>query len=137
MNGTLYVGWGATNGLILPVIFSGSTASFGTGLPVPSGFSMKDLANCHEQTVSTSLTDINEKQPLIFFDPSTGNLNIENYSQFDLVGIFDVSGRIILSNTCEKGSNFYNLEEINPGIYLVTMFQSDTNTIYTKKVLKQ
>jgi len=137
MNGTLYLGWGTTNGLILPVIFSGATASLGTGLTVPSGFSMKDLANCHELIVNTSVNEVNEIGPFIYFDPFDGNLIIGNNSQFDRIRIYDVSGRIILSKKCEAGSNFFRLDGVRPGIYMVALFQTNTNSIFTRKVLKQ
>lgn len=99
-NDTLYIGHGATNTQLRPVIISGNSATLGT--PVPIGFSLKDLASCHQpRSNSTEIKDLSfDQSGFIFQNPvQDGQLNIfcNHFKNANLqLCIYNVAGQKVL-----------------------------------------
>ncbi|MCF6356722.1 MAG: T9SS type A sorting domain-containing protein [Draconibacterium sp.] len=63
----------------------------------------------------------------IYPNPSSGQLNIKlnNYKQEVVeMELFDVSGKLILNSTLTESLNNFNIESLQPGVYIIKLSNS-------------
>lgn len=69
-------------------------------------------------------------------NPSAGMITIKNNYVMKNITIYNVSGQIIISETCDKKLKEINLEDLSNGIYFIRISYLD-GFITTKKIIKQ
>ena len=123
LNGALYLGWNTVNGQLIPVNMNGSVATLGTGIPLPAGISMRDLANCHDSAeVSTPVIPIGYalQDIVVFPNPAVdGDFTINVAEEFTALQITDLTGRLMIEQQVQKG--LVHLHISQPGTYLVSL----------------
>jgi hypothetical protein len=69
-------------------------------------------------------------------NPGTGiyHLQYGDYP-FRIARLFDISGREVKSFALNPGAISINLQEQNPGIYLLQLFDSADQPVYTLKIM--
>lgn len=67
----------------------------------------------------------------IYPNPVQDNLNIASDRLIDRIGIYSLDGKLIQSHKLNKSAAVINLQELPPGIYLISLHQSD-NTQFRK-----
>lgn len=126
LNGTLYLGWNTVNGQIIPVGFGGTTASLGTGIPMPSGFSLRDLANCHDsaEVVSDVPEVLDVPSVTVFPNPSIdGRITIVISGNCFGFALTNVSGSVLYAS--DKGEEIQTIHLKVPGIYFLKVKVKD------------
>lgn len=123
LNGTLYIGWSTTNGMLFPVNYGSGVATLGTGIPLPTGLSMRDLANCHDSSeVNTQgLVDVmSTSQVTVFPNPSMdGWFTVDGIEGLHQLYVTDMMGTVVWREKISGSHCSFLLEEA--GVYLIWM----------------
>lgn len=106
---------------------NGIASNFLVGSSIISG------NNC--STLGSDTFKISEKSISLFPNPNKGIFTINSVENLYLK-IIDISGKIIQSKSILKGNNAINISEINNGIYLIKVFDTNRN-IQTLKLIKE
>lgn len=79
-------------------------------------FEMDDLC-----TATLSLLDAERSHFRIYPNPATARCYIEGLDKISVLGIRDISGRILISQTISNTNPVVDLKSLSPGIYLITI----------------
>lgn len=131
LDGTLYLGWNTVNAQLIPVNLNGSSATLGTGIPMPSGISMRDLANCHDSAeVSTQSYGevIPEAGFLVYPNPSVdGRVMVEVPNDGVEMLVTDLSGKMVYRTMTKAGKCPVTLE--HPGVFFLVFRSEDQQQV--------
>ena len=93
------------------------------------------LMECSD--IETNITNISEKinNPEIVPNPAENGFILENTETNSKISIYNVSGKLILSQNIDEQNKFINIDNFETGIYFVKIFNE--KSIITKKLIKQ
>ena len=96
---------------------------------------VKLMLNYIDSTLATLVTDLNDDKSFSF-DPNPINdlLTITSKYEFKSIVVTDVSGRVVLIQTCASKSQILQLQNFTEGIYFVKVVCSNGMSV-TKKVV--
>lgn len=135
LNGTLYLGWNTVNGQLFPVNLNGTSASLGTGVPMPAGFSLRDLANCHDsaEVVSQGLEEPNQEGVNVFPNPSVGGqLTLTGIDGLSQLVVTNAMGSIVWSE--DISGDRCSLWLRDSGLYLLRL-EGKARTVSTRVIV--
>ncbi|MEP7264761.1 MAG: T9SS type A sorting domain-containing protein [Bacteroidota bacterium] len=151
-NNILYVGIGPANAVnpnsLLPITISGGTATIGTAIPVPhpiiggtigqpAYLNFSDLASCTDQeTFISNPIEVAGNDITLYPNPVTDYLNIYKADPgISILKIYDVTGRIIFSETLTAENTIVDLDEQPKGMYTVQIISG--SKITNHKIIKK
>lgn len=139
-NDTLFLGWGTTNGQLFPVHFSGSTATLGTGRPVPVGSSYKDLANCHgpARVIPLDVT-FQEQAPAFqaYPNPFCDFIILDRSVKEEFkASIYNYDGRLLFSEMINADQHQLDMRQFKNGIYFL-MIETDKGIVASQHLIKE
>ncbi|MCK9612325.1 MAG: T9SS type A sorting domain-containing protein [Bacteroidales bacterium] len=76
-----------------------------------------------------------ENSILVYPNPATNHLYIENKSNDKLFSIYNIQGQLILKGLLQHDINNINITDLSEGVYIIHMF--DNYSILTKRILKK
>jgi hypothetical protein len=134
LNNILYVGLDYANTVfpntLLPISFSGNTATLGTPISMPSG-SFNDLASCSPGFMLASIHEPTSDQIKIYPNPSRDIFNFKIPEHIKEISIINILGQQILCSTDTR----INLSPFPDGIYFYTLTTEHGN-LFQGKIVK-
>jgi len=83
----------------------------------------------NQQTAIANTYTLSSKLPS-YFGNNIWKLNDLDESEFTNVGIYDVTGRYIMTVRCNNAENTVSLNELNKGLYIINYYSNDINKSY-------
>jgi hypothetical protein len=106
----------------------------------------KTLTGCRSNNSDVQADSVNENtiEVNVYPNPTSDNVNLEFTSDIEtklLFELYDIQGKIILSKVeiITEGQNllFYNVEELDKGIYFIKLTDEQSKMLITKKLVVQ
>ena len=85
--------------------------------------------------VSVGIDEIDDEQISIYPNPANELINISCSNQGS-IRIINLAGQVVLQARTEKGINRINVEELNPGLYMVQYVNESGNTSTQKLLIR-
>jgi len=85
--------------------------------------------------LGVGIDDVEDEQISIYPNPANELINITSSSQGS-IRIINLAGQVVLQARTEKGINRINVEELNPGLYMVQYVNESGNTSTQKLLIR-
>ncbi len=126
-DGTLYLGMDVGTPALLPVNFSGTTASL--GMPVFNNNTLTDLANAHGLVAPTALPDFNSNNELSV-NLQGDQLVIKNNLGTQVTAlVFDQSGKLVVKKQLTGTYTEMDVQYFTKGVYVVQVIDGAQKVI--------
>lgn len=89
------------------------------------------VVHYHDITIDISNSDIVDKPIIIYPNPTTGKVGIDN-KDVQFIEVFDLNGKLILSN---QNTNQLDISDRPSGIYFVRVYSNDSYQMF--KIIKE
>jgi hypothetical protein len=138
-SGTLFVASPGNGGSLTKNFTDATVDNFGSHRTYGSNFSYTWESTAFAVRMGSALSnddfDLTKKEKL-YPNPTSGTLYVSEsiVSNFDLVEIFDISGRLISSSKLESE---ISLNDQRPGMFFVRLINSETGVSKVEKIIKK
>lgn len=113
------------NGTLTNFALMGVTSNWAAGSSITTGNTCATLSSSDFET-NTAVT--------IYPNPSNGIFNIESQENMS-IEVYDIIGKLILSQKLSVGTNSFDISNFNTGVYLLKV-TNDNGNIQTHKLIK-